>query len=77
MSRLKDFDLFCQDNDSTSTRRSAFAWDAFRRDELGLPWGEESGGECPECGKGSVKINGARWFCFYCPAAGRCRTASS
>ena len=71
MSRLKDFDLFRKDNDlGLDAERSAFAVEAYRRERRGLPWGTESGGECPECGKDCVNINGARWYCFYCGSGG-------
>jgi hypothetical protein len=47
-----------------------FTHEAFRREQLGLPWqASETGGECPSCGKGTW-VNGNKWGCYYCPERG-------
>ena len=69
MGAMKNLDIFCKNNglDPKHPRTMEF----FRRDEKGLPWGEEEGGaECPECGKHCAKVNGAKWYCFYCGKGG-------
>jgi hypothetical protein len=64
MGKVKEFGLFCESHALDPSRSTA--WEAFRRDRVGLPWGEEQGGACPTCGKNSVKVSNGKWFCFYC-----------
>ena len=73
MGAMKAFATFCDINNLDA--RPPRSWDSFRRDAKGLPWGEENGGECPECGKNCVRVNGAEWHCFYCGASGSTRGA--
>jgi hypothetical protein len=69
MSVMKDFGIFWDNHGLDAKQQKTL--DAYRRHRVGLPWEEEKGGECPECGKNSLKVTpGKRPYCFYCGPVG-------
>jgi ribosomal protein L37AE/L43A len=69
MSTIKNLEIFSKNHGLDADKPSTLEF--FKRDQRGLPWGEEQVGDCPACGKPCFRMVGTtRWRCFYCSETG-------